>query len=72
MYANILDPLLDMDMDIDSNNDPREKFMLWLDQFKIDIALEKFSIMFQNFVNNDKHIEDINSQDLPYKLGQRI
>lgn len=56
-------------MNMDTNTDPREKFMMWLDLFKIDIAMDKFSIMFQNFVNNDKHIEDINSQDLPYKLG---
>jgi len=63
---------MDIDMNMDTNTDPREKFMMWLDLFKIDIAMEKFSIMFQNFVNNDKHIEDVNSQDLPYKLGRVI
>jgi len=63
---------MDIDMNMDTNTDPREKFMMWLDLFKIDIAMVKFSIMFQNFVNNDKHIQDVNSQDLPYKLGRVI
>jgi len=60
---------MNMEMDIITNKDPREKFMLWLEQFEINVVLENFSTMFQNFVNNDKHIEDINSQKLPYKLG---
>lgn len=61
-----------MDVNMDINADPQEKFMMWLDRFKIDIELEKLNTMFQNFVNNDKHIEDVNSQDLPYKLGLLI
>jgi len=66
VYAGIQD---DMEMDLITIKNPRLKFMKWLEQFESGVEFEEFSTMFENFVNNDKYIEDINGQKLPYKLG---
>jgi len=58
-----------MEMDLITIKNPRLKFMKWLEQFESGVEFEEFSTMFENFVNNDKYIEDINGQKLPYKLG---
>jgi KDEL-tailed cysteine endopeptidase len=47
-----------------------EKFKIWINDFKIQINdNHKFAHIFENWLNNDKFIEQTNRQNLTYILG---
>ncbi len=63
---------VDAALDLTGSTHHVHRFREWANNFNVELPLDtsaNFGRMFENWFSNDKHIENINSQNLTYTLG---